>query len=183
MPRKDKSQLSHWNKLINTDCKVYKIGDHYVYPIFKNASSSLDQVQQQVFYNEEIANCEDIHVLIRDPAERFVSGVNEYTRQHNLDITEVIAEIKDGKLMDRHFSPQWIWLLHLRKFYNGTVILRAFENIKEYCDVHRNKEDTKTTVEVPTEFVNADSYLLKHFDHPVSLDEIVKECKNVLSTT
>ncbi len=181
MTRKDKTQLSHWNKLINTDCKVYKIGKHYIYPIFKNGSSSLNKIEKQVFFNEDIARCEDIHVLIRDPAIRFVSGVNEYTKQHNLDITEVMAEINDGKLMNRHFSPQWIWLLHLRKFYNGRVILRDFSNIKDYSNVRTKKEDIKITVDVPAEFVTADSHLKKHFDKPISLDVIIKECKNALS--
>ena len=83
--------------------------------------------------------------------------------------------------MDRHFSPQWIWLLHLRGFYNGKVTLRAFENITDYCKVQLNKSDSKTPLEVPYAFICADLELVKYFEQSVSLDKIIKECKSVLS--
>ena len=104
-------------------------------------------------------------------------------KQHNLDIKKVMSEINDGKLMNRHFSPQWIWLLHLRRFFNGRVILRDFKNIRDYSNVRTKKEDTKITVDVPVEFISADSHLIKHFDNPVSLDAIIKECRNALSAS
>lgn len=179
--KKNKSQLTHWNTLLNTDCKVYRIGETYVYPIFKNASSSLGQVYDQVLLNQEIAQCDDIHVLIRDPADRFVAGVNSYSKLQNMEIEEAMQQINEGKLMDRHFSPQWIWLLHLRGFYNGKVTLRAFENITDYCKVQRNKSDSKTIVEVPSAFISTDQELVKYFEKSVSLDKIIKECKSVLS--
>jgi len=181
MTGKNKSQLSHWNTLLNTDCKVYRIDKTHVYPIFKNASSSLGQVYDQVLLNKEIAQCDDIHVLIRDPADRFMSGVNSYTKLHNMEIDDAMQQIKEGKLMDRHFSPQWIWLLHLRGFYNGKVTLRAFENITDYCKVQLNKSDSKTPLEVPYAFISADLELVKYFEQSVSLDKIIKECKSVLS--
>jgi hypothetical protein len=181
MTGKNKSHLSHWNTLLNTDCKVYRINGNYVYPIFKNASSSLHQVHDQVLHNEEITQCDDIHILIRDPADRFVSGINTYTKQQNMEIDEVMKQLKEGELMDRHFSPQWIWLLHLRRFYNGKVTLRAFEKITDYCKLHINKADNKTTVEVPSTFISTDLELIKYFEKSISLDKIIKECKSVLS--
>ena len=181
MTGKNNTALGHWNTLLNTECTVYRIGKNHVYPIFKNASSSLKQVYNQVFRNQEIAQCDNIHVLIRDPADRFVAGINTYSKENNMEIYETMDQINEGRLMDRHFCPQWIWLLHLRKFYNGKVTLRALENITDYCDVHRNKADAKMPVEAPSTFITADLELTKYFEQSVSLDKIIKECKSVLS--
>ena len=83
MTEKNKLQLNHWNTLLNTECKVYRIGKNYVYPIFKNATTSLYQVHDEVLHNQEIAQCNNIHVLIRDPADRFVSGINTYIKKNS----------------------------------------------------------------------------------------------------
>ena len=98
-----------------------------------------------------------------------------------MEIYETMDQINEGRLMDRNFCPAWIWVLHLRKFYNGKVTLRALENITDYCDVHRNKADAKMPVEAPSTFITADLELTKYFEQSVSLDKIIKECKSVLS--
>ena len=173
--------LSHWNKLFNTDCEVYKVGERYVYPIFRNGSSSLEKVCEKIIANEQLNECNNIHVLIRDPAERFESGINEYCKRiHDLDIKETLQKVTQGTLMDRHFSPQWTWLLHLYKFYKGNVTLRAFDDIGDYCDVHVNKFKDKTKVAAPKQFIEIDNRLTRYFDKTIELEELVKEFRNVL---
>ena len=77
--------LTHWNRLLNTACKVYELGDNFVYPIMRNGSTSLRSVVGRKYTNEEIHKCKDIVVFLRDPADRFVSGLNEYCRQNNAE--------------------------------------------------------------------------------------------------
>lgn len=174
--------LEHWHKLLNTNCEVYQIGDRYVYPIFRNASSSLELVADRIIKNEDINQCDNIHVLIRDPAERFESGMNEYCKRiHNIDINETLDKVKQGQLIDRHFSPQWTWLLHLYKFYKGLVTLREFKHIGDYCEVHVNKFKDKTKIQAPKQFVESDQKLSAYYDRPIELGKIVKEFRNVLS--
>ena len=105
--------LTHWNKLLNTDCIVVDVGPHTVYPIFRVGQSTLMSVCDKKYTNDEIQNCNHVDILIRDPEERFISGVNEYCVQHDLDVQETWNLVNNGKLYDRHFTPQYIWLMNL----------------------------------------------------------------------
>ena len=174
--------LTHWNRLLNTACKVYELGDNFVYPIMRNGSSSLRSVAGRKYTNEEIHKCKDIVVFLRDPADRFVSGLNEYCRQNNVDLTQTWKSVKQGKFIDRHFSPQWIWLLHLSKFHKGKVSLKLVKDLITYCKVrlHQSKNND-TDVTLLDDFVRADQELMKHVGQTIDLKTLVRKCKNVLS--
>ena len=174
--------LTHWNKLLNTDCVVVQVGGHVVYPIFRVGYSTLMSVCGEQHINQEIKKLKNIDVMIRNPEERFVSGVNEYSRQNNVPVTHTWDQINDGKLHDRHFAPQYIWLLHLYKYYKGTITIRPFEYIRQITTAHVNKSHTKTKIPICEKFVKADRYLTKLYNQTVSLPDIVKRYKkNVLS--
>ena len=166
--------LTHWNKLFNTDCVVITVGDHTVYPIFRNGWSTLNAVAESKYVNGEIAKCQHIDVLIRRPKERFVSGVNEYCRQNNLDLEHTYKSIVAEQIMDRHFTPQSIWLLHLYKYYKGKITLRHFDYVKNITETHLNKSKSKTEIEVPEKFANTDEKLMPYIDKTVSIGEIIK---------
>ena len=46
--------LTHWNKLLTTDCEVVKIKNEYIYPIFKNGSTALRNNAEKVYKNNEL---------------------------------------------------------------------------------------------------------------------------------
>ena len=174
--------ITHWNKLINTDCAVVKIGEHYVYPIFKNASTSLFDAADATLVNTKIKKCKDIHIFLRDPEHRFISGINEYCLQNNLEVEKTWHEVWEGKLIDRHFAPQWLWLFHLYKFYRGEVILKPFKTINDYCKIHMNKEKKQTDVALIKQFVEVDYELIEnHLNKPILLEKLIRKYKNVLS--
>jgi len=176
--------LTHWNKLINTDCAVVKIGEHYVYPIFRNASTSLFDAADATLVNTKIKKCKDIHIFLRDPEHRFISGINEYCLQNNLEVEKTWHEVWEGKLIDRHFAPQWLWLLHLYKYYKGDVVIKPFVSINNYCKVHAHKTKIKKeAVALLHDFVAVDYELLKHTNEKIKLEFLIKEYKNVLSKT
>ena len=173
--------LTHWNKLLNTDCKVVDIGPHTVYPIFRVGSSSLMLAANKTYVNSHIAECKHIDVMIRDPGDRFVSGINEYSRQNNLDVEETWKLVEQGKLVDRHFAPQYMWLLHLYKFYKGTVTILPFDHIKQITSVHECGNDINKPVPLLKSFLNADHTIIEHYNKTVGLGKLIERCKNVLS--
>ena len=63
--------LTHWNNLFNTDCEVVKIKNEYIYPIFKNGSSTIRKNAEQVYKNNELKKLKEITVYVRDAKERF----------------------------------------------------------------------------------------------------------------
>ena len=166
--------LTHWNKLFNTDCVVITVGEHTLYPIFRNGWSTLNGVADRKYLNDDIAQCEKIDVLIRPPKQRFVSGVNEYCRQNNLDLEDTYKAIVAEEIMDRHFTPQCIWLLHLYKYYKGKITLKNFEHIKNITHTHLNKSKSQTNIEVPEKFTDTDEKLMHYIDKTVSIGEIIK---------
>ena len=173
--------LTHWNKLLNTDCTVMDIGPHTVYPIFRVGFTTLSRVCERKYVNEQIAKCQHIDVMIRDPGDRFVSSVNEYCRQNNLNVKETWKLVEQDKLVDRHFAPQYLWLLHLYKFYKGTVTILPFKHIKKITSVHKRK-CVKTEPVTPLKlFVEVDYALTEHYYETFELGELIKRYKHVLS--
>lgn len=173
--------LRHWNKLLNTDCIVIDVGPHTVYPIFRVGQTSLMSVHDTKYINMEIQKCCHIDIMIREPEERFVSGVNEYCRQQNLDVNETWKLINEGKVHDRHIMPQYIWLMHLYRFYKGFVTLRPFSYISKITGAHLHKSIDKIDVPVCEPFVEVDRHLTKHYNETVNISHLIKRYRNVLS--
>ena len=113
-----------------------------------------------------------------------MSGVNEYARQNKVDVEDTWNLIAEHKLIDKHFAPQYVWLMHLQKFYTGTVTLYPFKDIKKFTTLHKATwEDypgatEKEPVAQIEEFVDKDFLLLKHLNKTLTLKELLK---NVLS--
>jgi|TARA_R110000796_G_scaffold13438_3_gene43397 hypothetical protein len=174
--------LGHWANLLNTDCIVVDIGPHTVYPIFRVGSSSLMSVADKMYTNKQIHTCEHIDIMIRDPGDRFVSGLNVYCQQNNLDVKETWRLVDQGKLVNRHFAPQYLWLLHLYKFYKGTVTLKPFDNIKKITNVHKKKDKSKkVAVTLLKSFVEVDYRLMDHYNETIQLGELIREYRHALS--
>jgi hypothetical protein len=173
--------LTHWNKLLNTDCVVVDIGPHTVYPIFKVAQSTLMSVCDKKYINKDIDHCNHVDIIIREPEERFVSGVNKYCKQNKLDVEITWKGINAGKIHDRHFTPQYIWLLHLYKWYKGFVTIRPFKHISNITDVHKNKSESIIDVPVIESFVEVDRHLTKYYNETVNIGYLIKRYKHALS--
>lgn len=173
--------LTHWNKLFNTDCVVVDVGPHTVYPIFRVGQSTLMSVCDRKYVNKEIDHCNHVDIMIREPEERFVSGVNEYCRQNKLDVESTWNEINQGRTHDRHFTPQYIWLLHLYKFYKGFVTIRPFNHISNITEVHMHKSKSKIEVPVIESFVAVDRHLTNYYNETVNIGYLIKRYKHALS--
>jgi hypothetical protein len=191
--------------LISGECNVIKFSDElFVYPIFKNGRSSLvlhaEEKKFIVYSNNKINDIKNITVYLRDPIERFVSGVNTffYFKKIKEIDNELLKKIEEGVIVNKHFAPQYIWLLELYKFFRGTVNIRSS---KEVYDLVPNRdgpwsknpypwtplsEDRKNKIlSIDHNFYTThDSILIqKYMNRTVPLEIIIKdmEIKNAMS--
>ena len=209
--------LQHWNKLLTTECKAIKIpwpskvtaggtqltNDGFViYPIFKNGRTSLYHYglkkQAKTFINEQLKNLKHIHVFLREPEERFISGVNTYIEFENLGSQEdaILKQIEEMKICDRHFIPQYFWLMHLSKYFKGSVRLATIEELR--LTISTRDEPVKPNgTEIPhvtkirkekikkinfKNYIDVDKKIIKKYiNKTVVLENLIKEFHNVLS--
>lgn len=127
-------------------CEVYQTASHqYVYPIFKNGTNSLEASQQKnnwkIFVNEQIKKINNITVFWRPAFERFVSGVNSYVqweqRDHKfLEQKTILYFVKKYLFLDRHFCPQYFWLINLNRYMNkdAKILIKPLSDINAIVD-------------------------------------------------
>ena len=174
--------LTHWNTLLSTECLVLRLEDRYIFPIFKNGSTSLHHDSDEILTNDEISGCNLIHILLRDPRERFQAGINKYAMLNNTTVKNVIQQVKKNELSDRHFMPQWVWLLHLYKYYHGNVQLDSFKNIANYCKNHKGKTVSYTQeTGVLADYIDYDYQLISHIGKTLPLKKLIEGCNHALS--
>jgi len=130
-------------ELFPTDCLVLEVvpGSQYVYPIFKNGSTSLQKSGFKTVSLEELKQLDTVEVYVRDPHERFVSGVRTYlsTLDPALDKNTALYFIKKYFYLNRHFSPQLLWLLHLRKFTNAKFAIKPITELGKLTSLRENQ--------------------------------------------
>jgi hypothetical protein len=121
--------------------------DQYVYPIFKCGYTSIvDYARHYKFpflTHKEIKECKEISVIIRNPHERFISGVNSYywnlhKQEPKLDRDTVFYFIKQYPFFNRHYAPQIGWLINLFRFMNtnSRVKLLTMDNINDFTTLN-----------------------------------------------
>jgi hypothetical protein len=122
--------LSHLDRRLFPDrCEVIEVipSQRYVYAIFKNGHSSLSSYQivnkPRIFVNQQIKKIKSIDVIIRNPYDRLISGINTYV-QHTikenprLDLATVEWFAQNYLYLDRHYCSQFSWLLNLARYTN-----------------------------------------------------------------
>jgi len=137
-------------ELFPADCLVYSNGQSAVYPIFKNGSSSLEKeskVQKwKILSNDEISNLKSIDIIIREPDLRLNSGISTYIDKiinENPSINDdiVLYFIKKYGFLNRHYMPQFLWLLHLARFINKETLMNLLpiEDMTKWTSFSVNK--------------------------------------------
>ena len=175
--------LTHWNNLLNRDCEVVKIKDLYVYPIFKNGSTELLAQKDKLIINNDIKNLKSIVVILREPTERFISGVNKVAFENSRPVAETMSKIKNNKLIDLHFAPQFIWLLHLKKYFDGDIQFAPMYTLDRLLPKKSKdwKDYKKIKVEPIKKFIEVDEKLIKKYLHKTPrLETVIRDLINVL---
>jgi len=185
--------------ILTADCEVIKFNDEQsFYPVFKNGRSSLTIYAERnnlpLLKNKEISNLKRITVFLRCPEERFVSGVHTFfyfTNNQFID-ENTLKKIESFDIVDRHFVPQYIWLLHLYKYFNGIV---EFKSVTELYGLIPNRDGPWTGNPKPwkaitqeeknkilsikhKKYIEVDEKIItKYMNQSVELEKLIKEFK------
>ena len=144
--------------------------NRYVYPVFKNGSSSLFEEAENVLSLEQIKKIEHVEVFVREPFERFVSGVQTYLRLNpHLDRATALTMIDEYLFLNRHFTLQFHWIMNLVRF-NPTVWMSF-----------RPMSELDTATDLTWNALTRDQTLIDYFDENeklwfyLQLDKILTE--------
>lgn len=148
------------------DCEVLELSDNrYIYPIYKNGSSSLHQMNLRRVNSFD--NIAVIDVLIREPKQRFLSGVSTYLNNldDSLDKDTALYFVKNYLFLNRHFCPQFYWLVNLRRFTKSKIRLLPFESINNITNINQNKS--------PENYTDLDKYFGDKVEFYLQLDKVL----------
>jgi hypothetical protein len=135
------------NSLFLDKINLVKIPHGWVYPIFKNGSSTIFNYckKNNDFYIvsiKEFYELNEITVFIRSPIERYKSGLQ--TVVHNLirdyeflDQETVSFMLQKYLFLDVHFLPQFHWLLNLSRFIGADVPI-TFRHVEDINSIFLN---------------------------------------------
>lgn len=180
--------LSYLDPILFPDeCEVLEVApNRYVYSIFKNGSSSLRKSNFRRLNSDEIAELTDIEVFVREPFERYVSGVQTYL-QHNshLDRTTTLTMIDEYLFLNRHFALQFHWIMNLMRFNPGVqMTIRPVSELESATDltwnaIARDKSllDYFSDNEKLKFYLMLDRILLDFIGHTVKFSTIVEHVK------
>jgi hypothetical protein len=180
-------------------CEVIKVtSQHYVFPIFKCGRSSLTESMADKGWTfvptEDIKNISSpITVFLRDPKQRFISGVNTFV-QHlqgdHLDTHTVLYFVNRYLFLNRHYAPQFFWLLNLYRNVgpDACVTFRHIEDISQLTDVHSHADVEPITPELRNHmesfdwskielYFYLDQVLLNHINQTVRISDLVQHIK------
>lgn len=155
----------------------------FVYPIFKCGKTTIESVANDRGFkkviNEQIKKLTEIDVFIRNPRERYISGVKSYIywlRQDNpdIDLSTVIYYLKQGIILDRHFLPQVSWIINLARYLDpeAKLNIHSVAMLDEYC--RRVKVVPKKDNDIDlSELDNIPALELHHRLDQLILDELV----------
>ncbi len=135
--------LSQLDNIIFPDrCDVLEIvpSQRYVYPIYKNGSSSLYNSGFRLLENDELKNIKLVDIFVRDPHDRFVSGVQSFLQQNpHLDRATACYFITNYLFLNRHFCPQFFWLVNLQRFCTAKIRINPIKSLTEITDLQINR--------------------------------------------
>ena len=129
--------------LFPDECVIVKSDNAFIFPIFKNGSSSLTKDFPKIPH-KDVADVTEVTVFIREPITRFVSGITTYIRNNPQIPESAINEfVKQFLFFDRHFCPQFYWLVNLHRHTDAKIKLENISRISEYTNLHKNHSETK----------------------------------------
>lgn len=139
--------LSQLDNIIFPDrCDVLEIApsQRFVYPIYKNGSSSLYNSGFRLVESDELRNIPVIDIFVRNPYDRFVTGVNSFLNYNqNLDRATALHFVVNYLFLNRHFCPQFYWLVNLQRFTDARIRINPIESLSEITSLKYNqRKDT-----------------------------------------
>ena len=182
--------LSHLDCIIFPDrCEVIEVipSQRYVYPIFKNGQSSLLDTAKQnswaIFLNEKIKKLNSIDVFVRDPEQRLASGISSFVqtivRDHpGLDAGTVNWFAENYLHLNRHYAPQFSWLVNLARYMNSECVLNflSMEDLKTVTDIHKQpfKKSSVNTLPNNEMYQRIDQLLVDSVGKSMTFEQLIQ---------
>jgi hypothetical protein len=139
--------LSQLDNIIFPDrCDVLEIvpSQRYVYPIYKNGSSSLYNSGFRTVEYDELENISVVDIYVRDSYDRFVTGVNSFLQYHpDLDRATALHFITNYLFLNRHFCPQFYWLVNLQRFTSAKIRINPINALEEITSIKANQSQDR----------------------------------------
>lgn len=137
--------LSQVDNIIFPDrCDVLEIvpSQRYVYPIYKNGSSSLYNSGFRLMDHDELPTISVVDIYVRNPYDRFVTGVNTFLQHNNnLDRATAIHFVNDYLFLNRHFCPQFHWLVNLQRFTDAKIRINPISTLSDITALRVNQSE------------------------------------------
>jgi hypothetical protein len=144
--------LSQLDNIIFPDrCDVLEIvpSQRYIYPIYKNGSSSLYNSGFRLLEHDELENISVIDIYVRNPYDRFVTGVNTFLHQNSkFDRDTVLHFVTNYLFLNRHLCPQFYWLVNLRRFTNAKIRINSIDTLSDITVLRVNQGQNSLLDEV-----------------------------------
>ncbi len=143
--------LSQLDNIIFPDrCEVLEVSSQrFVYPIFKNGSTSLAKSDFRLLNHTELASLNTVEIFVRDPIERFFSGLGTWLHlNQHLDRNTLVVLATDNLFLNRHYVPQFHWLVNLRRFTNAAIKINPIGDLSTITHLHANINNNKVTYDI-----------------------------------
>ena len=157
-----------------------------IYPIFKNGSSSLYATALQkkwpILFNIQIGKLQNIDIYIREPAERFAAGADTFvsnllSNNPQLDKATINHFVENYLFLDRHYLPQFFWLINLAQHLDKDCVL-TFRSMQDLATFTHRRVNPTESVYPQYDFKNIqmyvtlDRFLLEHLYHSITWDDL-----------
>jgi hypothetical protein len=181
-------------------CEVLEIvpSQLFVYPIFKNGSTSLlktaPDVGWKIIDQHQIPDItQPITVFLRDPRERFISGVNTFVQQSlrdrpELDTNTILFFVEQYLFLNRHYAPQFFWLINLARFSHAPLKFRHIQDVSELTPLNHRASIVPPTPEFLASIQNfpwqklelyfsLDQLLMDRIGQQMTFDDLINSIK------
>lgn len=158
---------------------------------------SMQAMEWQFMNLDDIKQIRDpITVFLRNPKQRFFSGVNTYL-QHltaqglNLNLETVLYYINQHLFLNRHYAPQFFWLLNLARFVgsDARVSLCSVEQISQLTTRHSRAEVEPLTPQLQQQiekfdwsklelYFYLDQILVDQIGQTVKISDLIRNVRN-----
>ena len=178
--------LSPLDRIIFPDrCEVIEVipSQRYVYVIFKNGHTSFFTPQKRnnwpIRINQQIQKINSIDVIIRNPTERLVSGINtfiQHTLRDNpgLDPSTVEWFALNYQSLNRHYVSQFVWLLNLSRYLNPNATLN-FLPMSAIGEITGRDAKPKGVLPATNELI-AEIHQIQNNEMYQRIDAVIFEC-------
>lgn len=181
-------------------CEVIEIipSQRYIYPIFKNGSSSLYEYAKKqkckILINQQINKIDVIDVIIRNPSDRFVSGINTFVNNTKianpqLDIDTIIYFAETYLFLNRHYCPQLSWLINLSKYAKkeAKICINDIKMVSKCTLLHTKPSEENFLTPIVIErltnnvhnemYIRLDNLLIELIGQTITFSEILEYIK------